>query len=127
MHFRRRRSFLQKMSMIILKNTKALYGSGQFCFDCPAETKCCKQCEKIHFQFEKKIRESDFRGNLPKTTKIRDFPVNAHSRSSGNTISVVTFTHRTFSLCCPDSNEVFSSVQMISWTLVFQKIAHQNA
>ena len=83
--------------------------------------------KKIHFQFQKKIRESHFRGKLPKTTKIRDFPLNAHSQLNGNTKSVVTFTLRTFYLCCPDSKEVFSFVQMISWTLLLQKIAHQNA
>ena len=102
-------------------------GRGSSALTVRPKLKVVNSVKKIHFQFEKKIRESDFRGNLPKTTKIRDFPVNAHSRLSGNTKSVVTFTHRTFSLCCPDSNEVFSTVQMISWTLVFQKIAHQNA
>ena len=74
MHFRRRRSFLQKMSMIILRNTKTLFGSGQFSFDCPAETEVCIQWEKNPFSISKENLRESFQGETPQNDQNTRFP-----------------------------------------------------
>ena len=102
-------------------------GRGSPAFIVRPKVKVVYSERKINFQFHMIFGEGHFGGKLPKTTKIRDFPLNAHSRSSRNTKSVVNFTQRTFCLRCPDLNEVLSSVQLIYWSLIVQKIAHQNA